>query len=720
MKILKTLSFPKLPLIYLALAVFVGLCITHKLYVGLLIYVIFIFKCQRQILLLIGITLLTTGYTSYRWHNVPSFEITEPMSVVVTEVINQEPQKTRFIAKTKGVHFYVSTDAKLKKPLGAGNVLLLEGKLTRPTSPSVPHAFDFKTYLQSKSVSYTMWAESVTAVGHQFEISQLQERALSWVHQTFPAQTARYMSALFLGADQFVDEDVMTEAKALGVLHLFAISGLHITLLAQILSNLLKRTGLMRDIRNAILISCLAFFVILTGGSASVIRASGMMIVSLLSKQFNWKLTRFDIFSVVFITHVLLAPNQVRGLGFIYSYTLTFFLIGGQVKGWLLLPLYMMLATLPIQFATQGEWNILTFAANLCFIPLMTYFIMPSLLLVLVVPPFAFLSDAMLHSFEWLIHMLNQITVLMIRPGILPPTLCFLLAVGFMYATASFNGNQNKKCYAITVSLMICGLCLFNQLKPPKLTMLDVGQGDSFIFQDRTCHMMIDTGGKISFGEASDSQFDYTLEPYLRGEGIQTLDYVFLTHGDHDHIGEAIPLITHFNVKHLVISEAGLSPALEEVINLAKQHDISILAAQKGDQLSCGSFEIEFLHPSGKAANVNDGSLVMTVISNGIKTLMTGDSSSEVEKQLDVGPVHIYKAGHHGSASSNDPTFMASVSPQLGLVSAGANNRYGHPSVELVEWFEAANVPLYNTVRDGTVEIQFFRPNVRIKTYPKK
>ncbi len=710
----------KIEPLYIGIACLIGICFTHQLSISFLLFFFLYIKKPKHIILLVSIACCMSHYASMKWHSTKTLELTEPITVVVTDMTKQTPDQTTMIVTLDDHRLYVTTDADNHETLNVGDVVKLSGNLSKPTSPSVPHAFDFKTYLKSKSIEYTYRADTVEVVGHQWVLKSFQARALDFVHQTFEPIVASYLSALFLGEDTFLNEEVTASAADLGVLHLFAISGLHVTLLATMLLNVLKRCGRLNVYHDEILVVSLLLFVILTGGSPSVVRASSMMILTCLAQKFNWSLSRFDVLAIVFVVAVLLDPNQVRQLGFMYSYVLTFFLLGSSMTHPIMMPIYLMVATLPIQFGTQGIWNVLTFVANLICIPVMSQLVIPFLLLVLVCPPLQHLAKPLVLSFEWLLMKLQTYSVFNLTYGVVSASVCFLLACLLLMMMARYIKVKSITQFITQLSVVFGSLYVMQQVKVPMLTMLDVGQGDSFVIQSTSCDMLVDTGGQFSFTGESKSQFDYTLGPYLTGEGISTLDYVFLTHGDFDHVGEALPLFEQFNVKHLVVSAYGMSPLLEEVIDVAKQQGTSILTAKKDDVLTCGDIQMTFHHTGSPSLSINDNSLVMTVEMENVKTLLTGDISSEVEKVLDVGPTHVYKAGHHGAASSNDSSFMDALSPVMGVVSAGKNNRYGHPSSALVSYFEQQKLPLYNTIEDGSVELRMKSGQISVQTYPKK
>ena len=196
----------------------------------------------------------------------------------------------------------------------------------------------------------------------------------------------------------------------------------------------------------------------------------------------------------------------------------------------------------------------------------------------------------------------------------------------------------------------------------------------------------------------------------MLGEGIRTIDYLILSHGDFDHIGEAIPLMETINVKHLVVPKYSESERLKDVIKLAKQLNVNILTPKTNDTLTCGNQTLTFLQPDEKQANENDQSLVLTVDISDLTVLLTGDISTEVEtdilSQYPGLKLDVYKAAHHGSKTSNSLFFLEQLAPSISVVSSGKNNRYGHPSQEVLSTLSTLNIPVLNTQVDGTIQFE--------------
>ncbi|MGL4374177.1 MAG: ComEC/Rec2 family competence protein, partial [Turicibacter sp.] len=408
-----------------------------------------------------------------------------------------------------------------------------------------------------------------------------------------PAKTASYINALFLGVRFDLEEELVHQVSEMGVIHLFAISGLHVALLTGILSYALKRLGVIVEICQVILIGFLLGFMILTGGSASVVRASLMMIGFILNKQLKLGFSTLDIFSIVFLLNVMINPLQVTQLGFIYSYSLTLMLICqqsvikemNQIKASLFIPFLAQLASLPIQVFFYYELNLVSYLANLLVVPLFSFILIPLLLLVMIVPPLAPLSDYLFQLFENFITGIASTLTFNLTYGALSISVLFGLIAIFLTGCYRYERYKKRTTWLLTLMTLLLTLELNRYIQPFSiLTMLDVGQGDSFVIQSpyQSCQMVVDTGGTVSFGKPGKSIFENTLAPYLLGEGVRQIDFLLLTHGHFDHVGEAIHLLEAFDVTHLVISKMSPNEVMQPVIAKALSQGTKILEVEKG------------------------------------------------------------------------------------------------------------------------------------------
>ena len=250
------------------------------------------------------------------------------------------------------------------------------------------------------------------------------------------------------------------------------------------------------------------------------------------------------------------------------------------------------------------------------------------------------------------------------------------------------------------------------------MTVLDVGQGDSI-------HIRGESGEYLVDGGSSDvsSVGTYRIEPYLLSNAADTLNYVFVTHGDEDHISGIVELLEGqklgVHIKTLVLPpEEYCEEKLLGLTRTAEKNGTRVVTMSAGDALEEG---ITCLGPE-KGAGIspgNEASLVLSLTYGNFDMLLTGDVEGKGEDALvESGRLRKYdvlKAAHHGSKNSSLEPFLETVKPSVTLISAGVDNRYGHPHEETLKRLEAAGSRVYSTQENGAVRIWTDGENMKIQ-----
>ena len=195
---------------------------------------------------------------------------------------------------------------------------------------------------------------------------------------------------------------------------------------------------------------------------------------------------------------------------------------------------------------------------------------------------------------------------------------------------------------------------------------------------------------------------------FFRSIGISNIDLLILTHGDYDHIGEAVHLIDNFKVNNIKLNKGSYNELEKEIL----KYNINQLDTYNG------KLQLYFLDDGKIYDDENDNSTITLLVSNNKKYLFMGDASKKNELNLinkyDLSNIEVLRLGHHGSNTSSDKAFIDTTNPKYSVISVGKNNKYGHPSKETLE--NIKNSKVYRTDEHGSVIFTLRKEIIEINT----
>jgi competence protein ComEC len=338
--------------------------------------------------------------------------------------------------------------------------------------------------------------------------------------------------------------------------------------------------------------------------------------------------------------------------------------------------------------------------------------------------PLGWLTALLLRIVAWFAHFPRWSYRI---PG--PPFAVLILFLVLLVVFAAMMRFRSRWTGFAAAGLIACGMLVATYPLAPKtssgsleLTAIDVGQGDSLlVVSPHGGTLLIDAGGGFTgFGSdarrAGPDPGEEAVSPYLWSRGFQRLDIVALTHAHHDHIGGMAAVLENFRVGRLWIGREVSSSAQTALEDLARSKHIPIEHEQRGQTSDWDTVNMQVLWPELSSGETfsraqNNDSLVLR-LSYGRRTfLLAGDLEKQAEREIVSGMgegalrADVLKVGHHGSKNSTTEGFLARVSPQLALISAGAENTYGHPNAELLERLHRAGVRTLRTDVDGAIHV---------------
>ena len=247
-----------------------------------------------------------------------------------------------------------------------------------------------------------------------------------------------------------------------------------------------------------------------------------------------------------------------------------------------------------------------------------------------------------------------------------------------------------------------------------KVHFIDVGQADCVLVETSGSYMLIDTG---------DTDNDYTekIINYLDNVGVETLDYLILTHPDADHIGGAPEIINEYKIGHCIMPDfTKTTKIFESTIDALEENQVDVIEAVPGFEFIAGEADCRILAPLNEYDDANDASVVIKMIFGSTSFLLTGDA--EKESEADIVEYYsaeqlkstVMKSGHHGSRTSSSEALLEAVDPDFIVISCGEDNKYGHPHEETIDRYEEMGIPYYRTDISGTVIVSSDGENVSV------
>ncbi|RHF39858.1 competence protein ComEC [Streptococcus lutetiensis] len=581
--------------------------------------------------------------------------------------------------------------------------------------------FDYRTYLKHEGIYRIANLSSITEIRQQSSLSfferlhELRRQAIVSIQRNFPAPMQHYMTGLLFGyLDKSFDEmsDVYT---SLGIIHLFALSGMQVGFFVALFRFIILRLGLRRDYVDILQIPFSLVYAGLTGFSVSVIR-------SLIQSAFaNLGIKKLDNLAFTLMTLFILMPNFLLTTGGILSFTYAFILsfidfdeLSHYQKiltecfaislGSLPVLLYFFSVFQPLSLLLTAIFSL---AFDTLILPVLTFvFLLSPLVKITALNPFFVFLETIIKFSKSLIG-----TPLVFGRPSLGILLLLLLIIGLLY-----DCYRHKK---VAIFLFSIIALLFFQIKHPlenEVTVVDIGQGDSILVRDvKGQTLLIDVGGKVRFSEKkswqkrlADSNAERTLIPYLKSRGIGKIDQLVLTHTDTDHMGDMLEVAKELKIGQVLVSPGSLTKP-DFVVKL-RQMKTPVHAVSAGDNLPIMGSHLQVLYPNAVGDGGNNDSVVLYGNLLGKNFLFTGDLEEEGEEQMMATypnlPVDVLKAGHHGSKGSSSPEFLDHISPQMALISAGQNNRYKHPHQETLDRFQNQNMTIYRTDQQGAIRFR--------------
>jgi len=635
--------------------------------------------------------------------------------------------------------------------LGEGQRISAEVRLHRPIGYRNPGAFDYPMHLRRQGIL-------VVGNGRGDRIAPLGPDTPPWpvrvkrwavatIEARLPATSAALLGGLLLGERTSLPREIDDAFRRAGVYHILAVSGFNVALLASSVFAVLGLAGVPRRTTALIASLVLIGFGLVAGAQPSVVRATVMGLLLLLSVLLERESQVMNALALAALVLLLWRPGDLCDPGFLLSFAATAGIVylAGPLGAWLIergwkpwlasavaVSLAAQASVTPIMLAFFNQLSLIGVLANLVVVPLAG----PATTLGMAAVLSCLLSDAvasLLFDALWLI--LLGLRAAVWAAALVPGAMVHLAAPAWG-ATAAWYAAlalapRARSHRAVSIALaastvMAAALSVWPWLLPGdgrlRVIFLDVGQGDAALIETPDGRRVL-----IDGGPGGSQRFDVgerVLSPVLWNRPALGLDVVALTHPDVDHAGGLAAILTHFAVGEFW--DGGTwTAAADETRRALDRSGAPRRVLRAGDRIWLGEALFTVLNPDGRPAPTrNDESLVLRLDWRGLSLLLTGDVGPEGEAHLQAGAgpleAQVLKVAHHGSRFSSTDLFLRAVRPAVAVISVGARNPFRHPSPEAIERLEGAGARVYRTDRDGAVILESDGATLRVTRWAQQ
>ena len=651
-----------------------------------------------------------------------------------------------------------------------GDEIRIVGTFAEYESATNPGQFDAKAYYDSRKTIGCLRQAQIEKIREgkwnaARILYEIRTALLDSYECILDEKSAGTIEAVTLGEKGKMEKEWKTAYQEGGISHILAISGLHITLIGMGIYRLLRRTHFSCFFSASIAAAAVICYACMTGFGISAMRAVLMFLIWLGAQICGRK---YDMVTGIAVAACMMIQNEVSVLpesSFLLSYGAVlsiavlvpairkFCQISGKVSSAAAAGLTIWMGTLPLSlcfFYQTAPWSVMVNLAVVSLMPVLmisgptaavfgllsvhigTFLAAPVFYLIKIFDGLCRLEQKLPFTL-WVAGCPSLLRILMYYGWIVVAVLISACLYGDSDGKRT-KGNRRTRRFVWTV----CGiLCLVTMIRPSpeklEVICMDVGQGDSALIRMTTGESCLVDGGSSSETKI----WEYTISQTLKYYGVRTLEYVFLSHGDSDHINGIRQFLEEYErgadgknihgitMNHLVLPPTANPEDFSELEMLASKHNIAVLQMERGGSVAGKDWSICCLAPGRDSltGDRNEDSMVLMLKYGSFRMLFTGDLEGEAELKLAASDTDlrcdVLKAAHHGSAGGTTRQFLEKTKPQCTVISSGRDNRYGHPARETVNRILKSGSRIFETQKSGAVMISTNGTTFKVDTFGK-
>jgi len=692
---------------------------------------------------------------------------------VISEIVGETNQTYKTIV-------YIN-DSKEAQKIKYGAFVKVAGKLNYFGKAENEGQFDANIYYRVLGIDFSVNQATVVAMSEEYNIGReklfvFRERMKEVYKKNLPEKEAGILQALILGDKGELSPEIKELYMRAGISHILSLSGLHIATAGLCILSLLRKCRVRLIVASIISVLLIIGYGLMTGLGTSTLRALIMFFLSVLAMCTG---RAYDILSAVSLAAVLilienplylyhtgfqLSFGAIMGIGLLYPCLTIIVPSKNKFLQTILLNSSIQLFTLPIVLWCFFSFPVYGIVVNLLIVPLVAVILVLGFIGGLIGSFLQPLSIVFLAPCKYILWFYEKVCYFSTnipgsawitgRPKMWAIVMFYSCLIIMMIVISKLHGRykyvdlkqeKNKAKYKgerrrislgfIIIMSIAIAMLTFKETEEIKITMLSVGQGECSVIHGSDIPTIMIDGGSTDVSEVA----KYRIIPYLKANRLTTIECIFISHSDEDHINGVLELLqmpqSGIYVKKVVlpkISQQYRNNCYNELIQIAEERGIEVYVIEKGNIIPSGLIMFECLNPSLSRAteDINDNAMVLDMRYHEIdgdsflSALFTGDISREIEEQIlsEVQDCNILKVAHHGAKSSTCEKFLDTAEPEIALISAGKNNSYGHPHKETILRLQKCknmkeNQSIYITYNTGQIDITMEKGLLKIRSF---
>lgn len=690
------------------------------------------------------------------------------LSNVILKINNQK-------YSTNQVLIYLNTDQ-----YRVGKTIVVKGKIRKFNQATNEGGFDQKAYYQSLKVDYKFEIEELmgtygTASIWKEKINEVCDKLKQNYTKMTNEKYASIFCTMILGDKNALDPETKALYQHAGISHILVISGLHISMLGMGLFSLLRKCK--GSLTSSVVLAgvLLLFYAQLTGWGVSTVRAVAMFALAMLARCLGKTYDRITALALAVFFVLIDNPFLITYAGFQLSVgaIVGIILAGEQADTWRMSGM-IQLVTIPLLLLSFYEIPIWSLIVNMVILPLSGCLLVSGLVSTIAGSAWIWLGKIaifpacmILWFYEKVCQLVECMPISMWVIGH-PSNWQIITYYVFLFCGVYYfdkkrlqlelrwsekskekinkekikqlQKRRNDICmnwknkigknwlgirmYGIYKFIWIIGIFSLLVIRLPhqtRIDILDVGQGDGICMQLASGKNFFVDGGSMDVSKVG----QYRILPYLKYNGIGQIDCWFVSHLDTDHVSGLMEALENsYPVKQIVLSSTAVKNENWDKLKVAaKKNRTQISYMRPGDKIISKGASIQCLFPKKDypVEDINARSMVLLFQEKEFSGVLVGDITSKEEtwllKNTNFSNITWYKAAHHGSKYSNCSEWLNKLTPQISTISYGSNNWYGHPNKEAVANMKEAGSRIYETAKQGQIQIMLTREGMKIRNY---